>query len=75
MPIDEVLSLTFAEFNAYISNIAPLISHAAAVSMPWDAMVEKKHRPRNVPDFFKVETVASSLSPEELIRFTKTGQV
>jgi hypothetical protein len=75
MSIDEVLDLTFAQFHAYLENIGPLIEREAAISMPWDAMADKKHRPKTVPDFFKISTVASDLSEEELLRFTKTGRV
>ncbi|MFA5054063.1 MAG: hypothetical protein WC565_08385 [Parcubacteria group bacterium] len=75
MTIGEALDLTFAQFNAYLTNIAPLIEREAAISMPWDAMVDKKHRPRTVPDFFKVEYAANEMSEEELIRFALTGQV
>lgn len=75
MSIDEVLELTFAQFHAYLENIAPLIEREAAISMPWDAMVDKKQRPKTVPDFFKVSVLASELSEKELLRFTQTGQV
>ncbi|MFA5054294.1 MAG: hypothetical protein WC565_09560 [Parcubacteria group bacterium] len=75
MTIDEVLDLTFAQFHAYLENIGPLIEREAAISMPWDAMVDKKHRPKTVPDFFKVSVLARDMTEEELLRFTKTGQV
>ena len=75
MSIDEVLGLTFAQFNAYLTNISPLIEREAAISMPWDAMVDKKHRPKTVPDFFKIEHDVREMNEKQIQRWLNTGKI
>jgi hypothetical protein len=70
---DEIFSLTWAQLMGYLNALPQLISRDAAIAMPWDAMVDKKSRPKDVPEFFQTQKPLSEMT--ELERRLITGNL